>query len=68
MSEILADDPLVDVQLQVARRADELAARPGMGTSLNLHCWLLAEREILGASVADSFSFSQRPEAEPAAV
>jgi hypothetical protein len=67
MSEIPVDDPLVDIQLQIARKADELAARPGMGTSFDLHCWLLAEREILGASAADPIDFSQRTEAAPVA-
>ena len=38
---------LLDLQLQVARRADELArTHPGPG-SLKLHCWLLAEEELL---------------------
>lgn len=44
------DDPLVQLQLEVARRADELANHGTTRTSLNLHCWLQAEHEVLGAS------------------
>jgi hypothetical protein len=48
----LARDALLELQLSVARRADELARTQKPGTSMNLHCWLLAEAEILGAEIA----------------
>lgn len=40
-------DPLFDLELKIARRADELSA--GQATApkgLNLNCWLHAELEI----------------------
>ena len=37
---------LLDLQLRVARRADELARTRESPTLLNLHCWMLAETEI----------------------
>jgi hypothetical protein len=40
-------DPLTALQLQVARRADELAAAGQRRSLLNLSCWLQAEEEIL---------------------
>ena len=43
-------DALVDLELAVARRADELAGAGHCPTPLNLHCWLQAEQEILGAA------------------
>lgn len=43
------DDPLLELQLRVARRADELARVRFVPTDLNLHCWLQAEEEILGS-------------------
>lgn len=42
------DDALADLELAVARRADELAQSGLCTTPLNLHCWLQAEQEILG--------------------
>ena len=41
-------DPLLDLELRVARRADELARIQVENTALNLHCWLCAEQEIMG--------------------
>lgn len=41
-------DSLIELQLQVARRADALAASIRAQGSLNLPCWLQAEEEILG--------------------
>jgi hypothetical protein len=41
-------ETLMELQMQVARRADELALQRPKGNSLNLHCWLLAEMEVLG--------------------
>jgi len=47
----VAYDTLTDLELRVARRADELArTRPG-GDPLNVSCWLAAEREILGLAL-----------------
>lgn len=43
-------DALVDLELAVARRADELAGAGLCPTPLNLHCWLQAEQEILGGT------------------
>lgn len=45
-------ETLTELQMQVARRADELAQQRPRGNSLNLHCWLLAEMEILGQAFA----------------
>lgn len=45
----LDKDTLSELQLQVARRADELAASLQAKSSLNLPCWFQAEEEILGA-------------------
>jgi hypothetical protein len=42
------DDALADLELAVARRADQLAQSGLCTTPLNLHCWLQAEQEILG--------------------
>lgn len=40
-------DPLFDLELKIARRADELSAgQPTAAKSLNLNCWLHAELEI----------------------
>ena len=40
-------DELVQFQLRVARRADELARNSRIVTPLNLHCWLMAELELM---------------------
>lgn len=46
-------DPLVLLQLRVARRADTLASiLGGKPHSLNLTCWLKAEEEVFGCSLA----------------
>jgi hypothetical protein len=45
-------DALFELQLNVARRADKLAQTNNARISLNLHCWLLAEAEVLGKEVA----------------
>ena len=42
-------DPLFDVELEIARRADALARGARNGSALNLHCWLIAEAEVLGS-------------------
>jgi hypothetical protein len=38
---------LDELELRIARRADQLADRCPEPTALNLRCWLLAEAEIL---------------------
>lgn len=40
-------EPLNELELQIARRADELAATRVARSSLNLVCWLQAEQELL---------------------
>lgn len=40
-------DELTLLQLRVARRADEIARELPIQTSLNLHCWLIAETEMI---------------------
>ena len=47
-------DPLAQLQLCVARRADELARDSKFATPLNLHCWLAAELEVIDYPVEDS--------------
>ncbi|HEY1108599.1 MAG TPA: hypothetical protein VGE76_08210 [Opitutaceae bacterium] len=43
-------DPLFDLELKIARRADELSAgQPAAPKGLNLNCWLHAELEICRA-------------------
>jgi hypothetical protein len=46
----LTHDPLEEVELKIARRADQLAASSPLRTGLNLHWWTEAEREMLGTS------------------
>lgn len=46
----VAPDLLTDIQLRVARRADELARARRAHTSLDLDCWLIAETEVLRGS------------------
>jgi hypothetical protein len=45
----LPADELVQLQLRVARRADEIAQTQRHTTVSNFHCWLLAEAEVLKA-------------------
>jgi len=40
-------DLLLELELRIARRADELTGIQGVAGSLNLHCWLVAEHEVL---------------------
>ena len=42
-----AADTLLELELRVARRADELARLPADEKPLNLECWLRAEAEVL---------------------
>jgi hypothetical protein len=41
-------DALSQLQLRIARRADELARNSDVVTPRNSHCWFLAETELLG--------------------
>jgi hypothetical protein len=43
----LPDDTLLELQLRVARRADEIARSQKSFSSESSHCWLLAETEVL---------------------
>jgi hypothetical protein len=52
----IGTDELLALQLAVARKADELARSRSVGPGLNLHCWLLAEAEVLGGSVIDTLA------------
>jgi hypothetical protein len=40
-------DALTEIELRVARRADELARERETHTPLDLDCWLLAEAEVM---------------------
>jgi hypothetical protein len=42
-------DMLSQLQLRIARRADELVRESKIATPLNLHCWFAAESELGGA-------------------
>jgi len=47
-------DALSQLQLRVARRADELVRDSKVATPLNLHCWFAAESELIeGAGPED---------------
>lgn len=48
----LETEGLFDLQLRVARKADELARNGSNRGGLSLHCWLLAEAEIIGRAAA----------------
>jgi hypothetical protein len=41
-------DELFELQLRIARRADDIARSRSVRSSLNLECWLLAEQEFIG--------------------
>lgn len=41
-------DALLELQLCVARRADELSREQRITGPLNLRCWLTAEYEVIG--------------------
>jgi hypothetical protein len=43
----LPTDELSLLELDIARRADEIARDRQIESSLNLHCWLVAETEVL---------------------
>lgn len=43
----MPSDALSRLQLRVARRADELARDTKIVTPLNLHCWMMAESELI---------------------
>lgn len=55
-------ESLAELELQIARRADELAATRIDRSSLNLVCWLQAEQEILDPILKQSGAqIAQRP-------
>lgn len=41
-------DTLLELELRIARRADELTREKMATGTLNLQCWLVAEYEVLG--------------------
>jgi hypothetical protein len=47
---------LFALQLAIARKADQLARERCAPAGLNLHCWLLAEAEVLGGSGIDTLA------------
>jgi len=49
----LSRDVLLDLQLRIARRADELARIRETKIPCDLQCWLRAETEILCGEVPD---------------
>jgi len=48
LPDALRADKLIELQLRVARRADEITREKRSSPGLNRHCWLLAEAEITG--------------------
>ena len=44
--------PLFDLQMRIARKADENVRERQLEGALNSHCWLLAEAEVLGRDPA----------------
>lgn len=50
--EYLSSDPVFDVELEIARRADHLAKEHRDGENDSLECWLRAEAEVLGVAGA----------------
>lgn len=59
-------DELFTLQLRVARKADELALTRRAGAGLNLHCWLLAEAELLGGFLSGPLTVARTSEPPPA--
>ena len=59
-------DELFELQLRVARRADEIARSRDARTSLNLECWLLAEQEYFKYKSA-AINFTDQPAGSAAA-
>jgi hypothetical protein len=55
------NDPLLDLQLRVARRADAIATGQPKMPGLDLHCWLVAEREVFGGGRSEPMT-APRPE------
>lgn len=43
---------MLDLELRVARRADELARTQQGRSGLNLHCWLVAEAEVFREQIS----------------
>jgi hypothetical protein len=57
----MAADPLLQLELRIARRADELARTAAVRTALNLRHWLQAEEEILHRFLAGNISALGNP-------
>lgn len=49
LSDSFLDDPLFQLQIRVARRADELARQAGPGRDTDVRSWQQAEQEIMEA-------------------
>jgi len=47
-----SDDALLQLQLRIARRADEIAREKNFEKQASSHCWLLAESEVLARESA----------------
>jgi hypothetical protein len=47
-------DALFALELEIARKADELVRRREGRDSLNLQCWLMAEAEVFGGESVDA--------------
>jgi len=48
-ADFISDETMFKLRLRIARRADEFAQAREDTAGLNVHCWLLAEREVLRA-------------------
>jgi hypothetical protein len=59
------EDELMDFQLRVARRADELSQSRGRHTQSDLERWLDAERDVLASFVRITRSPSQAGNVSP---
>lgn len=53
-------DTLLELELRVARRADELARQAPDEKPLNLECWLQAEAEIFAEFRSPPLRYSSR--------
>jgi hypothetical protein len=49
------DDPLLELELRVAWRADEISHESGGGRDKDLEYWLQAEREVLSHACFSAF-------------
>lgn len=58
--ETFVSDELLELELRIARKADELVQLQTSTSALNLHCWLQAERAVLPAGFSD---YTDQPQA-----